>query len=100
MRTPIHPGEILKEGMDDLNLSANQLALRLKVPTNRITQIIRGQRSITPDTARRLSVFFETSIMYWINLQTLYDIDKDFADKQKEEEISSIEPYAKDASNF
>lgn len=72
---PIHPGEILKEEfMVPNNLSANQLALRLHVPTGRITSIINGQRSITPETALRLSKFFGTTAEFWLNLQQLYEL--------------------------
>ena len=77
MRTPIHPGEILKEELDCLKISSNKFAEILMVPTNRITQIIGGSRSITPDTALRLSIFFGTTAMYWMNLQALYEIDKE-----------------------
>jgi addiction module HigA family antidote len=93
MRTPIHPGEILKEEMDCLNISANKLASMLHIPTNRITQILNGKRAITPDTARRLSAFFKTSPAFWMNLQLIYDMDVDFSDKQKENDISLIKPY-------
>jgi addiction module HigA family antidote len=73
--TPIHPGEVLKEEfMIPLNLSANQLALRLHVPTGRITTIINGQRAITPETALRLSKFFGTPAEFWLNLQQLYEL--------------------------
>jgi addiction module HigA family antidote len=55
-------------------MSAAALARQLKVPTNRITEIINGQRSITGDTALRLAHFFGTSAEFWLNLQTLYDL--------------------------
>ncbi len=72
---PIHPGEILKEEfMVPFGLSANQLALRLQVPTGRITSIVNGQRAITPETALRLSAFFETTAEFWLNLQQLYEL--------------------------
>jgi addiction module HigA family antidote len=93
MRTPIHPGEILKEEMDFVHISANKLAAILNVPTNRITQILNYKRGITPDTARRLSAFFQTSVIFWMNLQLIYEMDLDFADTAKFEEISSIKPY-------
>lgn len=73
---PIHPGKVLKmEFMTPLKLSANQLALRLHVPTGRITQIINGQRDITPDTALRLSRYFGTTPQFWINMQTSYELE-------------------------
>ena len=70
----IHPGEHLAEELEALNMSAAQLARGLKVPTNRITAILNGQRSITGDTALRLAHFFGTSPEFWLNLQILYDL--------------------------
>ena len=72
--TAIHPGEHLAEELEALNMSAAALARRLKVPTNRITEIINGQRAITGDTALRLSHFFGTSAEFWLNLQSLYEL--------------------------
>lgn len=91
---PIHPGRILKEElMTPLNLSANQLALRLHVPTGRITQIINGQRDITPDTALRLSRFFGTTAQFWINMQTSYELE--IAEDEMAGEIAeTIVPYS------
>ena len=70
----IHPGEILKEELEVLGLSANEFAKRLKVPTNRITSIVNGERSITADTALRLAHYFGTTPEFWMNLQTAYDL--------------------------
>lgn len=70
----IHPGEHLAEELEALKMSAAVLARQLKVPTNRITEIINGQRAITGDTALRLAHFFGTSAEFWLNLQTLYDL--------------------------
>ncbi len=72
--TAIHPGEHLAEELEALGMSAAALARRIKVPTNRITEIINGQRAITGDTALRLAHFFGTSAEFWLNLQTLYDL--------------------------
>jgi len=72
--TAIHPGEHLAEELEALNMSAAELARQLDVPTNRITSIINGQRSITGDTALRLAHFFGTSAELWLNLQSLYDL--------------------------
>ena len=71
---PIHPGEILREEMEALNLSANRFAIKLHVPPNRISAILKGARSITADTALRLSRFFGTSPEFWLNLQNAYDL--------------------------
>lgn len=70
----IHPGEHLAEELKELEMSAAELARKLDVPTNRVTAILNGQRSITGDTALRLSHFFGTSAEFWLNLQTLYDL--------------------------
>jgi len=72
--TAIHPGEHLAEELDALRMSAAELARNLDVPTNRVTQILNGTRSITGDTALRLAHFFGTSPQFWLNLQTLYDL--------------------------
>jgi antitoxin HigA-1 len=72
--TAIHPGEHLAEELDALGMSAAELARQLKVPTNRVTGILNGQRSITGDTALRLGHFFGTSPEFWLNLQSLYDL--------------------------
>ena len=72
--TAIHPGEHLAEELEALNMSAAELARQLRVPTNRITAIINGQRAITGDTALRLAHFFGTSAEFWLHLQSLYDL--------------------------
>ena len=71
---PIHPGRILKRELSARNLSANKLALALRVPSGRITQILNGKRSISAETALRLSRYFGTSAQFWLNLQTRYDL--------------------------
>jgi addiction module HigA family antidote len=71
---PIHPGEHLDEELEALGMSASELARRIKVPANRITEILNGQRSITGDTALRLAHFFGTSAEFWLNLQGLYEL--------------------------
>ena len=73
-RLAIHPGEQLAEELKALDMSAAELARRLKVPTNRITGILNGQRAITGDTALRLGHFFGTSPEFWLNLQSLYEL--------------------------
>ena len=70
----IHPGKHLAEELETLDLSAAELARKMNVPTNRITQIVNGTRSITGDTALRLAHFFGTSAQFWLNLQSLYDL--------------------------
>jgi addiction module HigA family antidote len=73
-RTPIHPGEHLAEQLEALDLSAAALARQVAVPTNRITEILHGDRGITGDTALRLGHFFGTSAEFWLNLQKLYEL--------------------------
>jgi addiction module HigA family antidote len=72
--TAIHPGEHLAEELKELGMSAAALARQLDVPTNRITGILNGQRSITGDTALRLAHFFGTSAEFWLNLQSIYEL--------------------------
>ena len=73
-RPAIHPGEHLAEQLEALGMSAAALARQLKVPTNRITHILNGQRAITGDTALRLGHFFGTSAEFWLNLQKIYEL--------------------------
>jgi len=72
--TKVHPGAILADELEARNLSANRLALDIGVPSGRITDIINGKRSITPDTAYRLGLFFKNAPQFWMNLQTGYDL--------------------------
>ena len=73
---PVHPGEILfEEFMKPLGISQNQLGRDLKVPPRRINEIVHGKRSITIDTALRLSRHFGTSVEFWMNLQTHYELE-------------------------
>jgi len=70
----IHPGEHLEEELTALKMSAAELARKLDVPTNRVTQILNGTRSITGDTALRLAHYFGTSAQFWLNLQSMYEL--------------------------
>jgi antitoxin HigA-1 len=73
-RTPIHPGEHLKEELDALGVSASDLARQIKVPPNRVTAIINGTRAVSADTALRLGHWFGTSADFWLRLQMIYDL--------------------------
>jgi antitoxin HigA-1 len=87
---PIHPGEILmEEFLKPLGISQYRLAKDINVPARRINEIVHGKRSITPDTALRLSKFFGLSERFWINLQARYDleIEKDRLKNRLEEEV-------------
>jgi addiction module HigA family antidote len=72
--TAIHPGEHLAEELGALDMSAAELARKIGVPTNRVTQILNGTRAITGDTALRLGHFFGASPQFWLNLQSLYEL--------------------------
>src|SRR5579863_9990558 len=72
--TAIHPGEHLALELRELGMSAAELARQLKVPTNRVTEILNRRRAITGDTALRLAHFFGTTAEFWLNLQSLYEI--------------------------
>ena len=71
---PIHPGEILRDELEELGMSASALAGELAVLTNRVTSILNGQRGITADTALRLSRYFGTSPQLWLNLQKTFEL--------------------------
>ena len=71
---PIHPGRILRRELAARGMSANRLALALRVPSGRITSILNGKRAISADTALRLARHFGTSAQFWLNLQTRYDL--------------------------
>ena len=72
----IHPGEVLgKEFLEPLHVSAAEFARTIRVPTNRVTRILRGQSAITPDTALRLARALRTTPEFWLNLQVRFDLD-------------------------
>lgn len=87
-RTPIHPGEHLAEELEELGMSAAELARQLDVPTNRITGILNGRRAATADTALRLGHWFGTSAEMWLNLQKLYELH--LAENKKGAEIRKL----------
>ena len=81
---PVHPGEILREELDALDLSANALSKALGVPVNRITMILNGQRGVTADTALRLARYFGTSPQLWLNLQKAWELRRAEIDAGRE----------------
>jgi addiction module HigA family antidote len=91
---PIHPGEVLKEELAEIIMSANDFAQALHVPANRITAILSGTRSITADSALRISQFFGTTPEFWLNLQTSYDLKvaRESVGKKVEREVRSFIP--------
>src|SRR5277367_1567922 len=73
---PVHPGEVLRHDfLEPLNLTAHALALALRVPANRVTAILAGERSVTAETALRLARHFGTSAGFWLNLQKKYELE-------------------------
>jgi addiction module HigA family antidote len=87
---PIHPGEILlEEFLKPMGISQYRLAKDISVPARRINEIVQGKRSITPDTALRLSRYFGLSERFWINLQARYDLEteKDKLDDRLSKEV-------------
>ena len=87
-RSPIHPGTILGEELEEIGISAAELSRQLKIPANRITQIIAGHRTITADTALRLGKWFGTSAVFWLNLQKSYELR--VAQKEIGKELNKI----------
>jgi addiction module HigA family antidote len=90
-RIAIHPGEHIADELEELGMSASELARTLHIPTNRVTEIIRGRRGISADTALRLSQWMGTTPEYWMNLQRNYELR--LAEQKHGEEIRrDIEP--------
>jgi addiction module HigA family antidote len=87
-RSPIHPGETLREDLEALGMSAAALSRQIQVPVNRVTEIMNGQRAVTGDTALRLAHFFGTSAEFWLNLQKLYELR--MAEQKKGKEIAQL----------
>jgi addiction module HigA family antidote len=74
LRVGIHPGVVLKDELGELGITPTELARRLRVPPNRVTQLIQGKRGITADTALRLGHWFGTNPQFWMNLQAQLDL--------------------------
>ncbi|UII26387.1 HigA family addiction module antitoxin [Fulvivirga maritima] len=92
LKNNIHPGEILKyEFLDPMNLSSYKLSKELGIQQTRISQIIKGKRSVTADTAIRLSKFFGTTEEFWMNLQCEYDLRN--AHSEKDNEFNKIQKF-------
>lgn len=90
---PIHPGEVLMEDfIQGFGITQNKLAVSIGVPPRRINEIVHGKRGITADTALRLARYFGTSAEFWLNLQSLYELD--CAEDRAGERIAVITPLA------
>lgn len=93
----IHPGEVLlEEFLKPLEISAYRLAKETFIPQTRISEIIKGKRRITADTALRLAKFFGTTAKFWLGMQDDYDLEEEQKDKEKE--INSIKPIEGNAA--
>jgi addiction module HigA family antidote len=90
---PVHPGDILRDVLEETGMSAYALAKALRVPVNRVTAILGGKRAITADTALRLARCFSTSPELWLNLQTGYDLEVTRAERGAAIE-AEVEPQA------
>ncbi len=71
---PVHPGRVLRRELEARKLSANALAIALRTPSGRITDILNGKRGVSPETAMRLARYFGNSAQFWLNLQTAYEL--------------------------
>lgn len=88
---PIHPGEVLREDyLEPLNMSANARAVALRIPAPRINDVVRERRSVSPDTALRLSRFFGGDAQSWLNLQAAYDLKI----AEKDADLAEIVPLS------
>ena len=85
---PIHPGEVLADELAELRVTPTELARQLEVPHSRITQILHGKRAVAGDTALRLGHWFGTSPVFWINLQSIYDLW--LAEQESGYEVASL----------
>lgn len=93
----IHPGEVLKEEfLAPLEISAYRLSKETFIPQTRVSEIIKGKRRITADTALRLSIYFGTSAKFWLGLQDDYDLEAEHNSKEKE--LKNIKPMKNDAA--
>ena len=88
LKRAAHPGEILKDELDEIGITPTELARQIDVPANRMSQIINAKRSITGDTALRLGHWFKIDPQFWMNLQTQFDLV--FADRESGGAIKSL----------
>ena len=89
---PVHPGEILRQDyLVPLGMSANRLAIELRIPVTRISKILNQERAVTPDTALRLARYFGGDAQTWLNLQAAYDL-KNLVQKNGHEIEKTIRP--------
>ena len=84
-RTPIHPGEILADELEEIGLTAKRLADVIEVPPNRLYQLLSGKRNVTADTALRLAQYFGMSADFWMNLQSAHDLARGRPDRARQQ---------------
>ncbi|MCA2814999.1 MAG: HigA family addiction module antidote protein [Microcystis sp. M090S1] len=89
--SPIHPGEILADELEEINLDVSQLATRINISENELEQILKGQGNITGDIALKLGRFFNTGAEIWMNLQKAYELD--IAREKLGNTLEKIIPY-------
>ncbi|HEX8948813.1 MAG TPA: HigA family addiction module antitoxin [Dissulfurispiraceae bacterium] len=93
----IHPGEVLKEEfLEPMGITVYRIAKETGLSQTRIAQIIRGERGITAETALKIGKFLGTGPEFWMNLQTLYDIEE--VARQKSKEVAAIRPFSSECS--
>jgi antitoxin HigA-1 len=90
-KSPIHPGEILADELEEINFNVSQLAKRVNIPENELEQILKRQGNITGDIALKLGSFFNTGAEIWINLQKAYELD--IAREKLGNTLEEIIPY-------
>jgi len=91
-RIPTHPGEmLLKEFLQPLGMTQRELAAAIKVPYQRVNEVVRGKRGVTPSTALRLARFFGTSSAFWMNLQLRWDLFH--AERLEADQVLNIQPH-------
>ncbi|MFN6247892.1 MULTISPECIES: HigA family addiction module antitoxin [Microcystis] len=90
-KSPIHPGEILADELEEINLDVSQLATRINISENELEQILKGQGNITGDIALKLGRFFNTGAEIWMNLQKAYELD--LAREKLGNTLEEIIPY-------
>lgn len=93
-RRAVHPGEVLRDELDEIGVSPTELARQIRVPPNRVSQIIGGKRSVTGDTALRLGHWFGTSPQFWMNLQAQFDLL--LAERESGRQIEKLPKHSAD----
>ena len=93
---PVSPGQVLRTVLEDAGLTANAAALKMRIPSNRLTQILNSQRALTADTALRLARLFGTSAQMWMNMQAQYELElaEDRSAERIQREVEALPVHA------